>query len=309
MRVLVTPRSFGRENPELFRRLERAGLEIVRNDTGSTLDEEAMLALLPPCAGIIVGIDPLNKRVLDAAPELRAISKYGVGLDNVDLRECEARGIKVSKTVGANSEAVADYAFALMLGVARRLALIDRRCRQHDWSKIVTLDIYGKTLGIIGLGAIGKCVARRAKGFEMRVLASDTVWDEDFAEQYDVVRADVDRICREADFISLHCNLTDATANLINAQRIAAMKGTAVLVNTARGGLIDEEALLAALEEGRIWGAGLDVFEREPPVNKAWYELDNVILGSHCSASSRGAVELMGSMAVENLLADLGLNA
>lgn len=309
MKVLVTPRSFGKENPDLFTRLERAGLEVIRNNTGATLDEEAMIKLLPPCAGIIVGIDPLNRRVLDAAPELIAISKYGVGLDNIDLRECEARDIKVSRTIGANSEAVADYAFALMLGVARRLALIDRRCRRHDWSKIVSIDVYGKTLGIIGLGAIGKCVARRARGFEMRVLASDNVWDEEFAAQYDVVRADLERICREADFISLHCNLTADTANLINAERIAVMKGTAVLVNTARGGLIDERALLAALKEGRIWGAGLDVFEHEPPTDPAWYELDNVILGSHCSASTRGAVEMMGSMAVDNLLRDLGLKA
>lgn len=309
MKVLVTPRSFGKENPDLFTRLERAGLEVIRNDTGATLNEEAMIELLAPCSGVIVGIDPLGKRVLDAAPELRAISKYGTGLDNIDLRECEERGIKVSRTIGANSEAVADYAFALMLGVARRLVEIDRRCRRHDWSKFVSLDIYGRTLGIIGLGAIGKCVARRARGFEMRVLASDNVWDEEFAAQYDVVRSNVDRICREADFISLHCNLTAESAKLISAERIAAMKETAVLVNTARGGLIDEEALLAALEQGRIWGAGLDVFEREPPENPAWYKLDNVIFGSHCSASTRGAVEQMGSMAVENLLRDLGLNA
>lgn len=309
MKVLVTPRSFGKENPDLFLRLERAGLEVIRNDTGATLSEDAMLQLLPPCEGIIVGIDPLNKKVLDAAPELRAISKYGVGLDNIALRECEARGIKVSRTVGANSNAVADYAFALMLGVARRVVLIDRRCRKHDWGKIVSIDMYGKTLGIVGLGAIGKCVARRAKGFEMRILAADNIWDEDFAASYDIVRADVDRICREADFITLHCNLTPETANLITAERIAVMKETAVLVNTARGGLIDEKALLAALEGQRIWGAGLDVFEHEPPENPAWYELDNLILGSHCSASTRGAVEMMGSMAVDNLLKELGLEA
>lgn len=307
MEVLVTPRSFGKENPDLFLRLERAGLKVRRNDTGAVLDEEQMIRLIGPCSGIIVGIDPLGKKVLDAAPRLKAISKYGVGLDNIDLEVCEQRGIKVARTVGANSNAVADYAMALMLAVARRLALIDRRFREHDFGKLTSIDLYGKTLGIIGLGAIGKCVARRATGFEMRILAADTNWDEAFAAEHDIVQADPDRIARECDFISLHCNLSQETRNIISRERIAAMKKTAVLVNTARGGLIDEEALLEALREGRIWGAGLDVFEHEPPANPLWYELDNVILGSHCAASTRGAVELMGSMAVENLLRDLGL--
>ncbi|MBD5641792.1 MAG: phosphoglycerate dehydrogenase [Desulfovibrio sp.] len=307
MKALVTPRSFGKENPDLFLRLERAGLEVVRNTTGATLDEAAMLRLLPGCAGIIVGLDPLGRKVIDSDPELRAISKYGVGLDNIDLELCAKRGIKVSRTLGANTNAVADYALALILGVARRVALIDRRCREGDWGKITTLDVFGKTLGIVGLGAIGKQVARRAAGFEMRVLASDEVWDEEFANANNVVRADIDRICAEADFISLHCNLTDRTRNLINEDRIAMMKKTAIIVNTARGELIDEKSLLAALEAGRIWGAGLDVFASEPPENPDWYRLDNVIMGSHCSASTRGAVELMGSMAVDNLLRDLGL--
>lgn len=307
MKVLVTPRSFGKENPALFTRLEKAGLDIVRNETGAVLDEQTMATLLAPCEGLIVGIDPVNKGVLDAGPKLRAISKYGVGLDNIDLEECRKRNIKVSRTIGANSNAVADYAMALMLGVARRVALIDRRCREHDFRKVTSLDMHGKTLGIIGLGAIGKCVARRAKGFEMRILAADEIWDEEFAARYEVVRTDVDRICSEADFISLHCNLTDSSLNIIDRKRINMMKKNAVLVNTARGGLIDEDALLEALENRRIFGAGLDVFATEPPENDSWYRLDDVILGSHCSASTSGAVEAMGGMAVDNLLADLNL--
>lgn len=306
MKVLVTPRSFGRENPGLFLRLEQAGLTVIRNTTGAILSEDAMKENIADCDGVIVGVDPLNRSVLDSAPKLRAISKYGVGLDNIDLAECEKRGIKVSRTVGANSEAVADYAFALMLGLARRVAFIDRRCRKKDWSKVSALDVYGKTLGIIGLGAIGKNVAIRAAGFSMRVMAADEIWDEEFATTHDVTRADPDRICREADFIALHCNLTDATRNIIDRRRLGLMKKTAVLVNTARGGLIDEKALLEALQNDRIWGAGMDVFSHEPPEDAAWYELDNVILGSHCSASTRGAVELMGCMAVDNLLRDLG---
>lgn len=307
MKVLVTPRSFGKENPELFTRLTACGLTLARNTTGATLTENSMMAMLADCEGLIVGIDPVNKKVLDAAPKLQAISKYGVGLDNIDLAECERRRIRVSRTVGANSNAVADYAFALMLGVARRVAMIDRHCRKRDWGKITSLDVYGKTVGIIGLGAIGKAVARRARGFEMRLLACDTVWDEEFCSQYEIAKADPDQICREADFISLHCNLTAQTANILDARRIGLLKPTAIIINTARGGLIDEAALLAALKANKIWGAGLDVFAVEPPENADWYDLENVIIGSHCSASTKGAVEMMGSMAVSNLLRDLEL--
>ena len=234
VKILVTPRSFGKNNHELFDILRDAGLGVIRNDTGGILSEEAVKEKLAPCEGVILGVDPMNASVLAAAPKLRAIAKYGVGLDNIDLEACKARGIAVSRTVGANSNAVADYALTLMLTVARKAALIDRRCREKDWSKITGIDLYGKTLGIVGLGAIGKCVARRARGFDMKILAHDIAWDEAYAQEAGIERADVDRICREADFITLHTLLTDETRNLINAQRLAAMKKTAVLINTAR---------------------------------------------------------------------------
>jgi D-3-phosphoglycerate dehydrogenase len=308
VKILVTPRSFGKTNPVLFERLSAAGLEAIRNDTGGILSAQQMREKIADCRGVILGVDPLNAEVLAAAPLLRAVAKYGVGVDNIDLDVCRARGIAVSRTVGANSNAVADCAFALMLAVARKTALIDRRCRKRDWSKITGIDLYGKTLGIVGFGAVGKCVAKRARGFSMRVLAHDPVFDHEAAAALDVEKADVDSICREADFISLHSSLNETTRNCINEQRLALMKKTAVLVNTARGGLVDESALLAALREGRIYGAGLDVFEEEPPSARDWYELDNVTLGSHCAASTNGATETMGTMAVDNLLRDMGLS-
>lgn len=307
MKVLVTPRSFGKNNPDLFLRLERAGLTVIRNETGSILNEKTMCELIEPCAGLIVGVDPVNAEVLNHAPALKAISKYGTGLDNIDLAICKQKGIKVSRTVGANSNAVADYAFGLMIAVARRIVEIDLHCREKDWKKITSIDVFGKTLGIIGLGNVGKCVARRAKGFEMRVLACDNYWDDDFALNNNIIRASVDEICATADFISLHCDLNEETRNLINANRIASMKKTAILVNTARGGLVDEAALLEALKTQMIYGSGIDVFEKEPPENPDWYSLQNVILGSHCSSSTIGATELMGTLSVDNLLTDLGL--
>lgn len=308
MKILVTPRSFGKTNPELFDRLTQAGLEVVRNDTGGILSADQMREKLAGCQGVILGVDPMSADVLAAAPELRAIAKYGVGLDNIDLEACKQRGIAVSRTVGANSNAVADYTLTLMLMVARKAGLIDRRCREKDWGKITSIDLYGKTLGIVGLGAIGRCVVKRAQGFGMKILGHDIAWDEAWASAEGVERADMDRICREADFITLHTVLTDETRNCISAGRIAMMKKTAVIINTARGGLIDEMALLAALQEGRIYGAGLDVFEQEPPADPAWYALDNLVMGSHCSSSTAGATETMGRMAVDNLLRDLGLS-
>lgn len=307
MKVLITPRSFGKSNPDLFTRLERAGLEIVRNKTGSILSEEDMCRHIEDCDGVILGVDPLNARVLAHAPRLKAVSRYGVGLDNIDLEECARRNIRVSRTLGAIDNAVADYAFTFMLALARRLALADRQCRHNDWSKITGLDVYGKTLGIVGLGAVGKCLARRARGFDMRILACDPRWDDSFAADFDIARADVDEICREADFISLHCILDESTRNIIDSARLEMMKPRAVLVNTARGGLIDEDALLRALQKERIWGAGLDVFDHEPPRNPLWRELNNVIISSHCSSSTFGASELMGALSVDHLLKDLDL--
>ena len=304
-KILTTPRSYGRNMPELFEQLEAAGYEVVRNSTGGILEKEQMKALIADCSGIIVGVDPLDAEVLSCAPRLRAIAKYGVGVDNIDLDYCKAHGIKVSRTVGANSEAVADYAMTLIMAVARKAVMIDRKCRGRDWSKISTRDVSGATLGLFGLGAIGKHVAKRAQGFGMKVLAFDPYWPEEYARENNIIRADAETIFREADFISLHLPLMESTRNFVGEKEIAMMKRDAVIINTARGGLIDEAALLRALREGRIYGAGIDAFAQEPPEDPAWFELDNVVIGSHCAASTTGATQNMGRMATQNILRDL----
>ena len=245
--------------------------------------------------------------MIAAAPKLKAIAKYGVGVDNIDLDAAKARDIKVSRTVGANAEAVADYAMALLLAVARKTVLIDQHCRQGDWKKITTRDVTGGTIGILGLGAIGRNVAQRAQGFGMKVLAHDPFWDEAYAKAHGITRAAPDEIFAECDVISLHLPLTPETENFIGAAELAKMKPDAILINTARGGLIDENALLDALEAGRLCGAGIDAFSSEPPKDARWFTLDNVVLGSHCAASTAGASRNMGRMATANLIHDLGL--
>lgn len=307
MKVLTTPRSYGKTDPEVFSMLQAAGLEVVRNDTGGILDKETIKAMLADCDGVIVGVDPMDAEVIAAAPKLKAIAKYGVGVDNIDLDAAEARGIKVSRTVGANSEAVADYAMALILAVARKTVLIDRQCRKGDWKKITTRDVTGGTIGILGLGAIGKNVAQRAQGFGIKVLAYDTFWNDDYAREHHITRATPDEIYAQCDVISLHLPLLPETENFIGAAELAKMKSDVILVNTARGGLIDENALLDALEAGKIYGAGIDAFSSEPPKDPRWFTLDNVVLGSHCAASTSGASRNMGRMATANLIRDLGL--
>ena len=307
MKVLITPRSYGKHSDAALKMLEAEGAEIVRNDTGGIMTEDMLKAAITGADGVIIGVDPLTSDVMSLAPGLRAVAKYGVGTDNIDLGYCAENGIKVSVTTGANSEAVADYTFALMLALARKVIAIDANCRKKDWKKITTSDVAHKTLGLIGLGAIGKGVVSRAKGFGMEVLAYRRNWDEEYAREAGVEYATVDDICRRSDFISLHTPLTEETRHIIGAREIGLMKPGAFIVNTARGGLIDEEALLCALEEGRIGGAGLDVFAQEPPEDGRWYGLGNVVLGSHSAASTQGASENMSLLSTQNLLRDLGL--
>jgi D-3-phosphoglycerate dehydrogenase len=305
LKVLVTPRSYGKTDPEVFHTLERAGLTVVRNDTGGILDKETIIKLIADCAGVILGVDPMDSDVIAAAPQLKAIAKYGVGIDNIDIEAAEERGIKVSRTVGANAEAVADYTFALMMAVARKVVLIDSKCRTGDWRKITTRDISHSVLGLLGFGAVAKQAATRARGFDMKVLAHDVYWDEDYAAAHGVMRATPEEIYRECDFISLHLPLTEETRGFIGKEQLEQMKSSAILINTARGGLIDETELLAALKNGRIYGAGIDVFAEEPPNDPAWFSLENVVIGSHCAASTEGAARCMGRMATENLIRDL----
>ncbi len=306
MKVLVTPRSFGKTDPLAFEILRKAGLEISVNDSGGILDREQLAARLADCDGVVLGVDPLDAGVLARAPKLRAVAKYGVGVDNIDLEECKRRGIRVSKTVGANSDAVADYAFALMLALARRVPQIDAMCRKKDWSKVTTLDVNGRTLGLLGIGAIGKGMVARAKGFGMKVMAHDVFWDAAYAAQAGVEKATPEEIYRAADFISIHTPLTEETRGMIGREQLEAMKRTAIIINTARGGIVDEAALLEALKNKTIYGAGIDAFEEEPPANPEWYGLDNLLMGSHSAASTTGATERMGRMAAENLVRDLG---
>ncbi len=304
-KILITPRSFGKTDKSVFNIIKDAGYEPVINPYGQILTKEQMVENIKNVEGIIVGVDPLDKDVIDAAPNLKAIAKYGVGTDNIDVKYAESKGIPVSITAGANTNAVADYAFALMLAVARKVTLINDMCHKKNWTKVIGSDIYGKSLGVIGLGAIGKGVAKRSVGFDMKVYAYDLFWDNEYAKNNNIEYATTQKIFETCDFISLHLPLTEETRNIVNDAALSSMKPNCILINTARGGLIDESALIRALKNGTILGAGLDVFNSEPPEDPEIYKLENLIMGSHCSASTNGASEQMSYLSATHLIEDL----
>ncbi|WP_434629407.1 phosphoglycerate dehydrogenase [Thermoanaerobacterium thermosaccharolyticum] len=298
-KILITPRSFGSIAKEPFEMLK--DYEILKNETGHPLNENELKELIKDVDGVIVGIDKLTKDVLNKAEKLKVITKYGVGLDNIDVDYAKKLGIKITYTPGANKDSVADLVFALMLGLSRDLLKLDSTVRNNKWNKIIGTEVYGKTIGIIGTGNIGKCVAKRAKGFDMNILAYDINKDYKYAEEIGMKYVDLETLLKESDYITLHIPLTSDMHHLIDEKELDMMKPTAYIINTSRGEIINEEALYKALKEKRIAGAALDVYEVEPPVNNKFLQLENVILSPHCGASTKDAIFRMSMMAVEGL--------
>ena len=274
-KVFVFPSSFGKFSDEPERILREAGLEVTKFfKAGMTEDE--VIEKLQGYDAVILGIEPMTARVMEACPQLKIVSRYGVGMDNVDQEAARRLGIRTFNTPGANSDAVADYTFGMMLDLARSISVTDRDLKAGQVKKHLGYPVYGRTLGIIGLGAIGKGMARRALGFGMKVMAYDVFWDEAFAKEHGVQRAELEEIYKEADFITLHCGLNEQTRNMIGAEQLRMMKSSAFLINNARGGLVDEAALNEALRSGEIAGAGIDAFVTEPPIGSPLLELEQV---------------------------------
>ncbi|MCS7002796.1 MAG: D-glycerate dehydrogenase [Dehalococcoidia bacterium] len=254
--------------------------------------------------------DRITADLIAAAPRLRVISNYGVGFDNIDVAAATAKRVLVCNTPGVLTDATADLTFALLLATARRLGEAERLLRAGQWrdwspSLLVGAPVAGRTLGIVGLGAIGSAVARRARGFDMTVLYCGSPKPAVEAAT-GAQRRSLDDLLAESDFVSLHVPLTTATRHLINAERLRRMKRTAILINTARGAIVDSAALAEALREGVIAGAGLDVFETEPlPADDPLRTLDNVVLLPHIGSATWSARTAMADLAADNLLAAL----
>lgn len=254
--------------------------------------------------------DKIDAEVFDAAPKLKIVAQMAVGYDNIDVEKATRRGIYVTNTPGVLTETTADFAWALLMAIARRVVEADNYVREGKWrvgwhpSMLLGRDIYGATLGIIGAGRIGSAVARRAKGFNMKILYYDVVPNSQMEEETGAKLVDLDILLRESDFISIHTPLTKETYHLINAEKLKLVKRTAYLINTARGPIVDEKALYEALKEGRLAGAALDVFEQEPiSMDNPLLKLDNVILAPHIASASYETRSRMAEMVAENLIA------
>ncbi len=299
--LLTTPRFLVFE--EFIREFlgERDCEVIEHDDHDMQMKEDALLRLLPEADGLITALEQVTVRVLSAAPRLRVISATGVGYDHIDVKAATQRGVTVCISAGSNHQSVAELTLGLMIALARQITHADRRLRDGRWEPLGGPELWGKTLGIVGLGRVGKAVALLGRAFGMRVLANDVVLDHSFGTAHCIEYVPLQKLLRHADFVSLHCPLTPATLRLMNDKTLRLMKPTAYLINTARGPVVEEAALVRALRTGRIAGAGLDVFEAEPAIGAELIESPNVILTPHMGGSADEALARMMELALLNV--------
>ncbi|MGA2111652.1 MAG: phosphoglycerate dehydrogenase [Anaerolineales bacterium] len=285
-------------------KLRAAGIQIDVNSKGQQFTETELLSLIEGYDGIIVGADPMTAAVINKGTNLKIIAKNGVGYDNIDLKAATERHIYVTYTPGAVERTVADSTFALILVLARNIHKGDASIRRGQWERIIGSDVWHKKLGILGLGRIGKNVVRRSKGFEMEVYACDPAADAAFCEQNGVHLVDLETLFKTCDIVTLHAPLDETTRHIVNDGTLALMKPDALLINTSRGDLVDEQALYRALKEKRIAGAAIDVFSKEPPPKDfPLLELANVVLTPHMAGYSRDALLFSGDMIAESIIA------
>lgn len=302
-RLLVTPTSYGLSDLRLKAELECQVGEVIYNPTDRPLTSSEVGQLLPGVEGYIAGVDTIDRAALKCADRLMVISRYGVGVDRIDLVTCREKGIIVTNTPGANSASVAELTLALILSLARHITDAVIATRQGTFPRLVGISLVDKTIGLLGLGAIGKQVARRLIGFDCRILAYDPNPDYVFAHQNSIQISPLDVLLHDSDFVGLHLPLLPETHGLVNEQFISQMKPGAYLVNTARGELVDETSLLRALQSGRLSGAALDVFTKEPPdPDNPLLTMKQVIALPHLGAQTDGAINAMGWMALNDCL-------
>lgn len=271
--------------------------------------EDDVIDLARDADGVIARLQPITRRVIESLEKCRVIARYGTGVDNVDLAAATERGIVVANVVDFGNDEVAENAIALLLGCVRKTASHDRMIRNRTWDVGQRDPIFrmkGKTLGLLGFGKIARAVARKMSGFDLRVIAFNPYCDAETARSSNADLVDLETLLRESDYVSIHAPLTPETRHIINAETLALMKSTAILVNTARGGLLDTKALYYALKDGEINSAGLDVHESEPvPLDYCMFELDNVVISDHSGWYSEDSIANLQRGAVEAIVAVL----
>lgn len=304
--VLVSPSSFTQGDPKVQQMLESSVGSVVYNTTGKRLSAVQLREMLKGVDGYIAGVDEVTADVIASADRLKVISRYGVGVDSVDLEAAKQHGVIVTNTPGANAVSVAELALGLALDLARGITIAVGQTRRGGWPQSSGVSLKGKTFGIVGLGAVGRELALRLKGFDLRIVAYDPFPNREFAAANGVELKDLDEVLAVSDVISLHLPATVETRGMVNARFLAAMKSGAFLINTARGKLVDEGALRQALDNGKLQGAALDVLTDEPPAALNSLLTDpRVIVTPHMGARTDDATAAMGRMATEDCLAVL----
>ncbi len=289
-------------NSPALEKLKKFTNEIVYNPLGRPLKEEELIPLLKDCDGYIAGLDNVTDKVIGACDRLKVISRYGAGVDRVDLKAAHEKNVKVTNTPGVNAEAVAELTMGLVLSLARKIPYLDYQTKNNKWVRSSGIELRGKTMGILGLGAIGKDVAAIAQGFSMKVVAYDPYWNGEYASAHGIAERTFEELIREADVISLHLPILPSTRHMIDRKAMENMKPGVIIVNASRGGIIDEQAACEFLKSGRIGGLGLDAFEVEPPQNLPLFGFENVVVTPHTGAHTKEATLQMADLSVENLI-------
>jgi phosphoglycerate dehydrogenase-like enzyme len=305
-KVMVLTKKFSEFSREPFQVMEQAGLEVVEKDYDrvSPAQEDELCRVIQGADAIIVtAMFPATRKIIMSADRLKMIAIRSAGFEGSDLKAATEKGVVVTNNPGSNSDSVADMTIGLMLAVSKQIAKKDREMRKGLYPRGAGgEDLFRKTVGIIGLGNIGKRVAKRVQGFAVKVIANDIVEYPDFQKQYNIPYYSKEELLQKADFVTIHVPLDHATRGMIHEERLRLMKKTAFLINTARGPIVDEKALYKALKEGWIAGAGLDVFETEPPVFRDHILLENVVSTPHSAGLSNQASYAMAMETVKKVI-------
>jgi D-3-phosphoglycerate dehydrogenase len=300
-KILTSPSSMGEVGKQPFELLGQNGFEIMNNPYGRKLTEDEVIALAADCIGIVAGVEPLTRKVMDALPHLKCISRVGVGMDNVDLEYARERGIAVVNTPDGPTRGVAELTLAMTMAMLRKIPQADAAMKNRRWKKQIGNLVFGKTIGVLGLGRIGKMVAEMFRGIGNTVIGCDPFADETWAAEKGVALKTLDELLRQADILTLHIPGNKDKSPVIAEKEIAAMKDGAFLVNISRGGVVDENALCNALTSGKLAGAAVDVFTKEP-YDGPLCDLENIVLTPHLGSYAAEGKLQMEIDAVQNLI-------
>jgi len=310
MKIVVTPRGFAKCGLDNVKIIEDAGFSVEYNDTGNAYTKEEFYEKTKDADGVVVGVELVDKAYIDAHPKLKAVVKFGVGTDNIDLEYCREKGIFVGRTAGSNARSVAETAISFLFADSKNLYESISDTRAHKWSKLTGYELEGKTIGIVGFGAIGKKVAQMAFGLGMKVLAYDPYFiDSEATQAFCVEVVELEEILKRSDFVSLHIPLTEETRNFVTMKELKIMKPSAVLINTARGGIVNEADLFEALSANIIRAAYFDVLVNEPPrEDEPLLGLTNFYATPHIASRSKEAEKNTADMATQIMIDALRKN-